>query len=68
MKNSNKKQDKEKGLKLFMIGFLITGAGFLIGYFDFDSTANIIIWVGFFVAAFGLIINMSIILENRNKR
>ena len=68
MKSSNKNQDEEKGLKIFVIGFLIMGAGFLIGYFDFDSMANITMFFGFFVGATGLIMNANIVSNKRNKR
>jgi len=65
-KNDNKKDD-EKGLKIFMVGFLVMGAGFLLGYFNFDSIATIIMWLGFFIGAAGMFINMSIVMEKRKK-
>ena len=69
MKNSDKKKDEERGLKIATIGFLIMVSGVVIGYFDFihDRVTTTIAWIGFFVIAAGIIINADIVAKKMKK-
>lgn len=59
----------EKGAGLFLIGFFMMLSGALLDYFDVvnNSVPGVLAWVGFFLAATGIITNLSI-LKKQNKK
>ena len=65
MKNNMK--PFEKGAGLFLIGLLIMLSGAGLGYFDIvhDRIANTAAWIGFFLGASGIIINLSILKKKK---
>ena len=70
MENNNNKKEFEKGAGLFLIGFLLMLSAVGLGYFDIvhNRVANTAAWIGFFLGASGIIINLSILKKNNKKR
>ena len=69
MEDSNNKKEFEKGAGLFLIGFLLMLSAVGLGYFDIihNRVANIVAWIGFFLGASGIIINLSILKKKMKK-